>query len=86
MSNMNDWNRQTIEAFRANEGQVGGFWEGRPLLLLLSSLCSFLNCKPRCRALLAHPLRKLSWFISSLLCSLAKQLEACRARPVGYGY
>ena len=27
-------NRQTIEAFRANGGKVGGIWEGRPLLLL----------------------------------------------------
>lgn len=31
---MNDWNRGTIDAFRANHGQVGGSWEGRPLLLL----------------------------------------------------
>ena len=34
MPNRNDWNRQTIEAFRANGGKVGGIWEGRPLLLL----------------------------------------------------
>ncbi len=34
MSNMNDWNRRTIEEFRANRGKVGGVWEGRPLLLL----------------------------------------------------
>jgi deazaflavin-dependent oxidoreductase (nitroreductase family) len=34
MSDRNDWNRQTVEAFRANKGQVGGMWEGRPLLLL----------------------------------------------------
>jgi deazaflavin-dependent oxidoreductase (nitroreductase family) len=34
---MNDWNRGTIEAFRANHGQVGGFWEGRPLLLLTTT-------------------------------------------------
>ena len=31
---MTDWNRQTIEEFRANEGRVGGFFEGKPILLL----------------------------------------------------
>ena len=33
----NDWNRQTVEEFRANKGQVGGIWEGRPLLLLTTT-------------------------------------------------
>jgi len=37
MANRNDWNRQTIEEFRANEGKVGGFWEGKPLLLLTTT-------------------------------------------------
>ncbi len=37
MADMNDWNRQTIEAFRANGGKVGGMWEGRPLLLLTTT-------------------------------------------------
>jgi deazaflavin-dependent oxidoreductase (nitroreductase family) len=37
MADRNDWNRQTIEAFRANEGKVGGMWEGRPLLLLTTT-------------------------------------------------
>ena len=37
MANMNDWNRQTIEEFRANGGKVGGFWEGKPLLLLTTT-------------------------------------------------
>jgi F420H(2)-dependent quinone reductase len=37
MTDMNDWNRQTIEAFRANGGKVGGMWEGRPLLLLTTT-------------------------------------------------
>ena len=37
MPDRNDWNRQTIEAFRANQGQVGGMWEGRPLLLLTTT-------------------------------------------------
>ena len=37
MAGINDWNRQTIEAFRANEGKVGGIWEGRPLLLLTTT-------------------------------------------------
>ena len=31
---MTDWNGQIIEEFRANEGRVGGRFEGRPLLLL----------------------------------------------------
>ena len=30
----NDWNKKIIEEFRANEGRVGGPFEGRPLLLL----------------------------------------------------
>lgn len=34
---MHDWNRQTIEEFRANKGQVGGVWEGKPLLLLTTT-------------------------------------------------
>src|SRR5690349_6709957 len=34
MGQMQDWNRRTIEAFRAKKGQVSGAWEGRPLLLL----------------------------------------------------
>jgi deazaflavin-dependent oxidoreductase (nitroreductase family) len=37
MADMHDWNRQTIEAFRANKGKVGGMWEGRPLLLLTTT-------------------------------------------------
>ena len=37
MANMNDWNRQTIEAFHANGGKVGGVWEGKPLLLLTTT-------------------------------------------------
>jgi deazaflavin-dependent oxidoreductase (nitroreductase family) len=37
MADMNDWNRQTIESFRANGGKVGGMWEGRPLLLLTTT-------------------------------------------------
>jgi deazaflavin-dependent oxidoreductase (nitroreductase family) len=35
--NMNDLNSGTIETFRANHGQPGGFWEGRPLLLLTTT-------------------------------------------------
>jgi deazaflavin-dependent oxidoreductase (nitroreductase family) len=34
MSERGDWNRKTIEAFRANGGKVGGPFEGAPLLLL----------------------------------------------------
>jgi deazaflavin-dependent oxidoreductase (nitroreductase family) len=37
MPDRNDWNRQTIEAFRANGGKVGGVWEGKPLLLLTTA-------------------------------------------------
>ena len=37
MADMNGWNRQTIEAFRANKGKVGGMWEGKPLLLLTTT-------------------------------------------------
>ena len=31
---MSDWNARVIEEFRANEGRVGGVFEGAPLLLL----------------------------------------------------
>jgi hypothetical protein len=34
MSEVNDWNAQVIEEFRANEGKVGGGFAGAPLLLL----------------------------------------------------
>ena len=37
MADKNDWNSQMIEQFRANEGKVGGMWEGRPLLLLTTT-------------------------------------------------
>ncbi len=37
MPDMNDWNRRTVEEFRANQGTVGGMWEGRPLLLLTTT-------------------------------------------------
>ena len=37
MADRQDWNRQTIEAFRSNGGKVGGMWEGRPLLLLTTT-------------------------------------------------
>ena len=31
---MSDWNTNVVEEFRANEGLVGGMFEGAPLLLL----------------------------------------------------
>jgi deazaflavin-dependent oxidoreductase (nitroreductase family) len=31
---MSDWNAQTIGEFRANEGRVGGVFEGAPIVLL----------------------------------------------------
>ena len=34
MSDAQDWNRQVIEEFRANEGRVGGPFQGMSLLLL----------------------------------------------------
>jgi deazaflavin-dependent oxidoreductase (nitroreductase family) len=34
---MNDFNRAIIEEFRANEGRVGGPFEGAPVLLLTST-------------------------------------------------
>ena len=34
MSDMNDWNKATIDEFRANAGKVGGMFAGRTLLLL----------------------------------------------------
>ena len=34
MSDVNDWNARIIEEFRANEGRVGGQFEGAPVLLL----------------------------------------------------
>ncbi|HET9919583.1 MAG TPA: nitroreductase family deazaflavin-dependent oxidoreductase [Ktedonobacteraceae bacterium] len=37
MPDMHDWNRQTIEEFRANGGKVGGMWEGKPLLLITTT-------------------------------------------------
>ncbi len=37
MTDRNEWNRQTIEEFRANGGKVGGMWKGKPLLLLTTT-------------------------------------------------
>jgi deazaflavin-dependent oxidoreductase (nitroreductase family) len=34
MDGVSDWNQQIIDEFRANEGRVGGPFEGAPLLLL----------------------------------------------------
>jgi deazaflavin-dependent oxidoreductase (nitroreductase family) len=34
MSEALDWNAQTIAEFRANEGRVGGVFEGAPIVLL----------------------------------------------------
>lgn len=31
---MSDWNTQVIEEFRANDGKVGGSFEGAPMMLL----------------------------------------------------
>ncbi|HEV2403858.1 MAG TPA: nitroreductase/quinone reductase family protein, partial [Ktedonobacterales bacterium] len=37
MADRDDWNRQVVEQFRANNGEVGGMWAGRPLLLLTTT-------------------------------------------------
>src|SRR3972149_6670846 len=34
MTTVNDWNDQIITEFRANEGRVGGPFQGAPMLLL----------------------------------------------------
>jgi deazaflavin-dependent oxidoreductase (nitroreductase family) len=34
VSDVNDWNARIIEEFRANDGRVGGPFEGAPMLLL----------------------------------------------------
>lgn len=34
MAEVNDWNTKIIDEFRANEGRVGGPFEGAPMLLL----------------------------------------------------
>jgi deazaflavin-dependent oxidoreductase (nitroreductase family) len=34
VADVNDWNARIIEEFRANDGKVGGNFEGAPLLLL----------------------------------------------------
>ena len=34
MSDMNDFNQQIIDEFRANDGVVGGMFEGMPMLIL----------------------------------------------------
>jgi deazaflavin-dependent oxidoreductase (nitroreductase family) len=31
---MSDWNEKIIEEFRANEGRVGGYFEGAPMILI----------------------------------------------------
>lgn len=37
MSETTDWNSQIIEEFRANDGKVGGQFEGAPVLLLTTT-------------------------------------------------
>ncbi len=34
MSDVEDWNSKIIKEFRANEGKVGGPFDGAPVLLL----------------------------------------------------
>ena len=37
MDDVNEWNKQVIEEFRANAGKVGGPFDGMPLLILHST-------------------------------------------------
>lgn len=37
MDDMADFNRQVIEEFRANEGRVGGMFEGAPMILITTT-------------------------------------------------
>lgn len=37
MTDLNNWNRQIIEEFRANKGKVGGPFKGAPMLLLTTT-------------------------------------------------
>jgi deazaflavin-dependent oxidoreductase (nitroreductase family) len=37
MADVNDWNSKVIAEFRANEGRVGGPFEGAPVLLLTTT-------------------------------------------------
>jgi deazaflavin-dependent oxidoreductase (nitroreductase family) len=37
MAQANDWNTKIIEEFRANEGRVGGSFQGAPMLLLTTT-------------------------------------------------
>ncbi len=37
MNNLNDWDRQVVEEFRANGGNVGGQLAGAPVLLLTTT-------------------------------------------------
>ncbi len=37
MADVNDWNAQIIAEFRANDGKVGGQFDGAPLLLLTTT-------------------------------------------------
>jgi deazaflavin-dependent oxidoreductase (nitroreductase family) len=34
MTTMNDWNRNIIDEFRANEGKVGGPFQGAPMIII----------------------------------------------------
>jgi deazaflavin-dependent oxidoreductase (nitroreductase family) len=37
MGDVNDWNAQIIAEFRANDGRVGGMFEGAPMVLLTTT-------------------------------------------------
>ncbi len=37
MSEMDDWNTKIIEEFRTNDGQVGGQFEGAPMVLITTT-------------------------------------------------
>ncbi|MCB0018056.1 MAG: nitroreductase family deazaflavin-dependent oxidoreductase [Anaerolineales bacterium] len=53
MSNPNDFNQQVIDEFRANEGQVGGYFANSTLLLLHSTGAK--SGQPRLNPLVTMP-------------------------------
>ncbi len=42
-----EYNAMIIDEFRANEGRVGGMWEGTPLLLLHHTVIPLIILQPQ---------------------------------------
>ena len=58
---MADWNAKIIEEFRANEGRVGGMFEGHPILLLHHTGAK--TSTPRVNPLAYQPLDGGRWAV-----------------------